>query len=412
MLRSILDTDLYKLTMQQAVLEKYPQAEAVYHFTNRNKTPFPGSFEDQLVGSLMAMGKLSLSPGEATWLHEACPWLKPGYIEYLRNYRFHSSDLLLKVSDGDLRIKIAGPWHRTILWEVPLMAVISELYFKLVETGWEDDKQEEKIIKKGELFQAENVTFSDFGTRRRRSYESQDRVVRLMKKYSVFSGTSNVHLAHKHGVKPIGTMAHEWIMAHAAISSQRFANRYALNAWNDVYRGDLGIALTDTYGTRYALNAWNDVYRGDLGIALTDTYGTEAFYKDFDGVLARLYDGVRHDSANPFEFAERAVKHYKSLGMDPAQKIVVFSDSLDPMLAVQLTQLCRKLGIRSACGIGTNLTNDYDIGKPLNMVIKLRSLNGIEVVKLSDDLRKATGDKDAVRVAKWTFFGTPLDKEN
>jgi len=385
MLRSILDTDLYKLTMQQAVLEKYPSAEAVYTFTNRNKTPFPDSFEDQLVASLMAMTKLSLSPGEATWLHESCPWLKPGYIEYLRNYRFNSSDILLKVKDGDLGIKIAGPWHRTILWEVPLMAVISELYFKLVVTGWEDDKQEEKINKKGELFQAEQVRWSDFGTRRRRSYESQDRVVRLFKDNPFFSGTSNVHLAHKYKVRPIGTMAHEWIMGHAALCGERYANRYALYAWNDVYKGDLGIALTDTYGSA-------------------------AFYKDFDGVLARLYDGVRHDSASPFEFAEKAVAAYKKLGIDPATKTIVFSDSLDPLLAVQLAQLCRKLGIKAVFGIGTNLTNDYDIGKPLNMVIKLRSLNGIEVVKLSDDLRKATGDKDAVRAAKWTFFGTPLDE--
>jgi len=386
MLKSILDTDLYKLTMQQAVLEKYPDAHAVYTFTNRRKSDkFPDKFEDYLVSGLMALTKVALSPGEATWLATACPWLKSSYIEYLRNYRFNSSELFLKVRNDDLTITINGPWHRTILWEVPMMAIISELYFQHVVTDWTHEGQEEKIAKKGELFKAEQIRWSDFGTRRRRSYKSQDRVVNIFKGNPFFSGTSNVHLAHKYTVRPIGTMAHEWIMGHAALCGLRYANRYALRAWNDVYHGNLGIALTDTYGT-------------------------PAFYKDFDGVLARLYDGVRHDSGSPFEFADAAVAHYKSLNINPAHKTIVFSDSLDPPLAVQLAQRCRQLGINAVFGIGTNLTNDYDSGKPLNIVIKLRSLNGVEVVKLSDDLNKATGDNDAVRVAKWTFCNTPLDK--
>ena len=201
-----------------------------------------------------------------------------------------------------------------------------------------------------------------------------------------FVGTSNVYLAMKYGVKPIGTMAHEWIQGHCVLGGIRHANRYALDAW-----------------TR--------VYRGNLGIALTDTYGTNAFLEDFDTYLAKLFDGVRHDSGDPFRFVDKIVAHYKKLGINPRSKTIVFSDNLKPTTCIALLHYCEDNDICCSFGIGTNFTNDFPLSplKALNMVIKLVRLNGIPVVKLSDDLGKIIGDPDMVRVIRYLYLGTPLD---
>jgi nicotinate phosphoribosyltransferase len=189
----------------------------------------------------------------------------------------------------------------------------------------------------------------------------------------------------KYGVKPIGTQAHEWVQGHSVLGSLRHANKAAMDAWVRVYNADLGIVLPDTYGLK-------------------------SFLGDFDRFHARLWDGVRHDSGCPFNFADRMTSHYKALSIDPRTKTLVFSDNLTAEKAVKIKQHCDKLGIRCSFGIGTHFTNDFggDL-KPLNMVIKLWALDDIPVVKLSDDDGKAVGDKDALRVARWTHFGTPLD---
>lgn len=388
--RSLLDNDLYKFTMQMAVLELYPNAIAEYSFTNRRKSnKFPPEFKQWLEEELMMLSELQLELHEKDWFKKTCPFLKPQYIEYLANYQFNPKEVAIEVEDGDLKINISGPWRSTILWEVPLMALISDIYFSKVDNVWSTVGQEKRIQQKGEVLCRGGVKFADFGTRRRRSYESQRRVIKnLVYLKDCFVGTSNVHFAQKFDIKPIGTMAHEWIMGHSVLSGLRHANRYALEAWHKVYHGLLGIALTDTYGT-------------------------EAFFADFDTVLARQYDGVRHDSGDPFNFARRVVEFYKSIKIPPETKTIVFSDSLNPELAVDIKNHCKEIGIRCSFGIGTNFTNDYQGSKALNMVIKLRSLdqgdgNSIPVVKLSDDPSKATGDADAIRVAKWTFLGTPL----
>jgi nicotinate phosphoribosyltransferase len=232
--------------------------------------------------------------------------------------------------------------------------------------------------------------WADFGTRRRRSYEVQKTVIDALKTFNGFVGTSNVHFAHQFGCKPIGTMAHEWIMGNSAMCGLRRANKYALENWIEVYGADLGIALTDTYGT-------------------------EAFLRDFDMQLAKLFDGPRHDSGSPYKFADTFINHYMGMRIDPLAKNIVFSDGLDTDLAVEIQGYCdRRIGC--SFGIGTHFTNDFMTAsdpatksRALNMVIKLRTCNGIEVVKLSDDEGKATGDKDAVRVAEWTHRGRPLD---
>jgi len=244
-----------------------------------------------------------------------------------------------------------------------------------------------------------NCIFSEFGTRRRRSFKSQDIVVSQMANSNAaesghFVGTSNVFLAMRYGTKAIGTVAHEWFMAHSALYGLRHANRYGMDSWMKVYEGDLGTALTDTYGSA-------------------------AFYKDFDRIHAKQWDGLRQDSGDPFKYVDDAIIAWKNLGVDPMSKHIVFSNALDfktpagDPIAIQ--RYCeRKTNARF--GIGTWLTNDYvkasnrlTPSKALNMVIKLRTCDGIEVVKLSDDGDKATGDRDAVRVAKYIHRGTPLD---
>ena len=386
MITSILDNDLYKFTMQQAVLELHPDAEVTYQFINRCPSDrFNQEFFRALREAVEQMPRLQLQDDARLFLQKQCPYLKPAYLDYLKSYRYRPDEVDARLDgQGDLSIAVEGPWHRTILWEVPLLALVSELHGRHVDANWTCDGQVEKIANKSNTLRRAGCTFADFGTRRRRNYATQELVVGGLRKNPGFMGTSNVHLAHVYGLKPIGTMAHEWIMAHSVLAGLRHANRFALEAWYTVYHGALGIALTDTYGTA-------------------------AFFDDFDAYYAGLYDGVRQDSGCPFEFTDRAVEHYQRLRIDPATKTIVFSDGLTPESAARLKNHCGDR-IRCAFGIGTNLTNDFEGSKALDIVIKLDSVEGIPVAKLTDDPAKATGQRDALRVAKRTFLGTPLDE--
>ena len=384
-LNSILDTDLYKLTMQKAVLGYRQNVPVEYDFINRRpEGKFTQEFMDRFNQEIESMSKLALTNAEGDWLESSVSFLGHPYVEYLRNYRYDPSEINAYLENGDLRLKIKGSWERAIMWEVPLMAIISELYFATCDKDWtwNEEVQIAQLIGKAKTLHGH--TIADFGTRRRRSYATQDLVVRELRNLSSrFVGTSNVHLAMKYGVKPIGTMAHEWIMGISALESLRHANRYALKIWSKVFDGNLGIALTDTFGT-------------------------DAFFEDFDGYLARLFDGVRHDSGDPFVFAERVIAHYQKLGIHPMSKTIVFSDGLTPELAAKIGDALAGR-IRVSFGIGTNFTNDFPGSKALNMVIKLMMCNGVNVVKISDTPSKAIGNRDAQRVANWTFFNKGLD---
>jgi nicotinate phosphoribosyltransferase len=388
--------------MRHAVIQHYPNVYVTYKFTNRNlNMKFNGAAYNAIVDNINAMAELKLTDDEASFLEHKCKFLPLVYVEHLKNYRYKPEQVSVKFLDGDLDITIKGLWHETIMWEVPLMAIISEAYFEHVdnkcwkynkpipsETGCRQRTWQEAYAE-GVVDKAKNLgmmadKFTDFGTRRRRSYEVQDIVVRTFKESGVpnFFGTSNVHFAHKYDLRPIGTAAHEWTMGVSALESLRYANRFALLKWQE------------TFG-------------GSLGYALTDTFGTEAFFGDFNQSLARLYDGVRHDSGCPYTFSDKVIKHYETLGIDPTTKLVVFSDSLNVEKAISISRYCHGR-IRCSFGIGTHFTNDFNNSQPLNMVIKLRDVNGIPVVKLSDDFKKATGDKDALKVALWTFQNQAL----
>lgn len=399
MMKSILDQDLYTLTVGQAILECFPEAVGTFHFINRKGTKFDKKFMNHFEDSINAMANLRLLPEEKAFLQKECRYLKSQYINHLDNFRFDPNVVQMKLKDGDLDIAIPQLWSDLVHWEVPSLFGICDSYYKTIDTDWTSDNQRVRFEEKSKALQDNEVYFSDFGTRRRRNYETQDLVVSIAKNNPYFLGTSNVHLAHKHGVKPRGTMSHQWIMGTSALESLAHANKYAL---------------------RY----WNNVYHGDLGIALPDTFGTKAFFEDFDKELARLFDGVRHDSGDPFEFARKVVDHYSKLFIDPSSKIIVFSDALNVGKAIKLKKYCNELGIKSSAGIGTEFTNSYTkldgvtSSPALNIVMKLRSIarnassRQIQVVKLSDELGKNTGEEEALRVAMWTFFGKSLYDNN
>jgi nicotinate phosphoribosyltransferase len=324
---------------------------------------------------------LVLTSSESIFL-KGIGYLPEVFIDLLRGYRLNPEEVSIKQDeDGHLDITIEGYWWRTIYWEVMLMAIISELYFR--ETGQEVDIFEEELqikdIAKTKTLGEHGLFHADFGTRRRYSFNNQERIVKLFRKEGngFFVGTSNVYLAKNFNMKPIGTMAHEWIMVHGAIYGYKMANQLAFENWTDVYGGNLGIALSDTYTT-------------------------DVFFKTFGMKEAKLFDGVRHDSGSPYSFIDKVCGHYDNLNIDPLSKVIIFSDGLNVEEAVNIKKEC--VGkIKSSAGIGTNLTNDVGV-KPLNIVIKISDvfINGewVPAVKLSDNPGKHTGDETEVELCK------------
>lgn len=381
MIESILDNDFYKFTMQKATINLFPRAVVRYQFTNRGGTKFPDGFDKLLKEQIDEMRKLKLTKEEKDFILRRCYFLDPAYIDFLAGYRFDPSEVSIKLQDGDLSISVEGPWFRTILWEVPLLALVSELYFQETKIPkFSDEKIRQIAEEKMNLYDSLGIKVSDFGTRRRYSYKNHNIIIDTLAKHSdkSFVGTSNVHFAQKYNLTPIGTQAHEWFMFHAAKYGFKMANKIALEHWIDIYRGDLGIALSDTFTT-------------------------DLFFKFFDTKFAKLFDGVRHDSGDPLVFAEKAINHYKQLGIDPTTKTIVFSDSLTPDKVKEIRDYCQGQ-IRISFGIGTNFTNDVGV-TPLNIVIKMSAAkpegqNWIPTIKMSDVDGKHTGDQDMIDLCK------------
>lgn len=378
---SILDNDFYKFTMQYAVVKLYPDTIAYYEFINRGEHEFPEGFAEALKEKINHMSQLGLTSEERAYLKVACPYLNSAYLDFLQGYRYDPSEVEVEQVGTDLSVKIKGYWYRTILWEVPILGWISELYYELTNQERNSDEEViETVKRKAESYIDLGVKIAEFGTRRRHSYEVHKIVADALKKYggNSYVGTSNVHLAMMTDVKPIGTHAHEWFMYHGARFGFKIAN---------------GIGL----------DRWVSVYHGDLGIALTDTYTTEVFFTQFNKKLAKLFDGVRHDSGDPIEFAEKTIAHYEKLGIDPMHKAIIFSDGLNLEKVKKIADATRgRIGI--SFGIGTNLTNDVGL-RPMNIVLKMISVSEPDipwtnVVKLSDEKAKHTGDQKMIRLAK------------
>lgn len=379
-LLSILDNDFYKFTMQQCVVKLFPKAQARYQFINRGNHSFPAGFAEALCASVEAMATLKLNRNEKQWLAATCPYLDPVYLDFLQGYCYNPGEIKIVQKGDQVSVTVEGYWYRTILWEVPLLCLISEIYYNLSTAQREEDeiislKTKEKI----KLYNSLGLTIAEFGTRRRHSYFVQKLVVDTLKSNSTsFVGSSNVHLAMLTETKPIGTHAHEWFMFHAANYGFKMANTMALENWINVYRGDLGIALSDTYTTN-------------------------EFFEIFDKKFAKLFDGVRHDSGDPLQFADKTIRHYELLGINPMTKTIIFSDALNPEKVQKIAAHCRgKIGV--SFGIGTNFTNDVGL-KPMNIVLKMvEALPEGEawtpVVKLSDERGKYSGDPETIDLAK------------
>lgn len=384
--RSILDQDLYKFTMMWAVMCHFPEAKVRYEFINRRKGQKMKGVAEILRKRIDTFRELKLSREDRERFQEKCPYLPDLFFDFLEGFKFNPSEVIIYEEDGELKLFIEGYWYRTILWEIILMSEISEIYFKLngivpTENICVINGRDQVKFNTFNMFSINNA---DFGTRRRYSYENQDRIIYAAKKYGkpCFVGTSNVEFALKYDIKAIGTFAHEWVSGIAALMGYSHANKWAMEKWVETYKGNLGIALTDTFGL-------------------------DAFLKDFDMKYAKLFDGVRHDSGDPLVFADKIIAHYEYLGIDPKTKTIVFSDGLIPEMVNKIDKHVNNR-IKTSYGIGTNYTNDLPGVEPLNIVIKLVRINGIDAIKLSDVEGKHTGNPETIDVVKRLIKYKPL----
>ncbi|HEF8772708.1 nicotinate phosphoribosyltransferase [Providencia manganoxydans] len=375
---SLLDTDAYKLHMQQAVFHHYSQVPVVAEFRCRS-SEILGTYANEIRQQVQLMADLSLTKEEFHYL-SSLPFFKEDYLTWLKQFHFKPEQVDISTTDdGQLAIRISGPWVEVIMWEVPLLALVSEIVQRDRHPQITADDAVKQLKKLLTVFysQAEEdhidlsrFKLMDFGTRRRFSYDVQSAIVSVLKKeFPYLVGTSNYKLAHELGLSPVGTQAHEWFQAHQQISPELANSQIA------------------------ALQSWLDEYPDQLGIALTDCITMDAFLRDFDADFAKRYQGLRHDSGDPIEWGEKAIAHYEKLGIDPMSKTLVFSDSLDLQKSLELYRYFHKR-INLVFGIGTRLTCNIPGVIPLNIVIKLVECNGKPVAKLSDSPGKTICEDD------------------
>ena len=373
---SLLDTDLYKFTMMQVVLHQFPGAEVEYRFKCRNVAnlaPYVGEIREEIRG----LCSLHFQDAELAYL-KAMRFIKSDFVDFLGIFKLNEKYVCVTaLASGEIEVSIKGPWLHTILFEIPVLAIINEVYFRNTQK-WPDllrsrARLDTKILE----LQADGLRelkIADYGTRRRFGKAWHEEVLRtLMTRLGTgsagqFAGTSNVLFAMKLGLIPLGTMAHEYLQACQA----------------------LGPRLRDSQV--FGFEMWAKEYRGDLGIALSDVYGMSAFLRDFDMYFCKLFDGARHDSGDPFEWGERMLAHFAKNRVDPKTKTLIFSDGLTVPRTIELYRQF-KGRCQLAFGIGTNLTNDLGY-EALQIVIKMIRCNGQPVAKLSDTPSKNMCDDE------------------
>lgn len=379
-IRSLLDTDLYKFTMLQVVLHQFPETHGVYEFRCRNETVYPlADIQAEFERELDALCQLRFQADELAYLR-GLRFIKNDFVDYLELFQLKRRFVQVWGDEkGRLNIRIEGPMIQAMFFEIYVLAIVNELYFRRLETPAVLEEGERRLQEKCQLIKKmamrqhpEDNPFlvSDFGTRRRYNRQWHEHVVKSLQAAApeVFRGTSNVYLAKKLDITPIGTMAHEFLQAFQA----------------------LDVRLRDFQ--KAALQAWVTEYRGDLGIALTDVVGMDAFLRDFDLYFAKLFDGLRHDSGDPYVWGDKAYAHYQKLKIDSRTKMLTFSDGLDLEKAWDLHQYF-KGRFKTSFGIGTNLTNDMG-QETLHIVLKLVECNGQSVAKISDTQGKTMTTND------------------
>jgi nicotinate phosphoribosyltransferase len=375
LIRSLLDTDLYKFTMMQVVLHHFPGAQVEYAFKCRTQGVDLSPDLENIRGGVADLCKLRFGEAELAYLR-GLRFMKSDFVDFLALFQFNEKYIRIEPAPGEpggIRIAIRGPWLHTIMFEIPVLAIVSETYFRRTQPHPDLEEGRRRLRAKIDMVRriepALEFKISDFGTRRRFSRAWHEEIIATLKREvpERFAGTSNVEFAWRNGVTPLGTMAHEYMQACQA----------------------LGPRLRDSQV--FAFDVWAKEYRGDLGIAIADTYGTDAFLRDFDMYFCKLFDGARHDSGDPFDWGERLLAHYRKNRVDPRTKTLIFSDQLSFPLAIEIARRFHGRALTSF-GIGTNLTNDLGY-EPINIVIKMTECNGQPVAKVSDSPGK-TVSKD------------------
>jgi nicotinate phosphoribosyltransferase len=370
---SLLETDLYKFTMWQALLHRHPGAIGEYEFWCRNDPAYPlADLKDEVERELDHLCELLFTDDEVAYLR-GLRFIKGDFADFLTVFRFQRKFITVTTSGPDLVIRAVGPVVHVMGFEIYVLYIVNELYFRRFDQQAALREARLRLAQKIDELRAFELEppranpfeFFDFGVRRRFSGQWQDEVVATLARElpQYFKGTSNVHLARKYDLVPIGTMAHEYMQAFQSF----------------------GVRLRDFQ--KAALEDWVQEYRGDLGTALTDVVGMDAFLNDFDLYFAKLFDGLRHDSGDPVAWGEKAIAHYARLRIDARTKRLVFSDALTVPKALALYRHFADR-VNTGFGIGTMLTNDTGI-PALNIVMKMVSCNGQPVAKLSDSPGKS-----------------------
>ncbi|GAE85178.1 nicotinate phosphoribosyltransferase [Bacteroides reticulotermitis] len=377
-IKTLLDTDLYKFTTSYAYIKLFPYAIGTFSFNDRNETHYTEEFLQTLKTEIEKLRRLRLTEEELEYMANNCRFLPRVYWEWLSSFRFDPRKINIYLdANHQLHMEVTDLLYKVTLYEVPLLAIVSEIKNRFF--GYVPDKNQilDKLSEKIRLSNREKLLFSEFGTRRRFSFDVQDAVIKELKETSRYcTGTSNCYFAMKYNTKMMGTHPHEWFMFHGAQFGYKHANYMALENWVNVYDGDLGIALSDTYTS-------------------------DIFLTNISRKQAKLFDGVRCDSGNEFEFIDKLTFRYKELGIDSTTKTVVFSNGLDFKKALKIQAYC-KGRIRCSFGIGTNLTNDTGFD-PSNIVMKLSQCKmninqeWRQCIKLSDDEGKHTGTPEEVQ---------------
>jgi nicotinate phosphoribosyltransferase len=364
---SLLDTDLYKFTMMQAVLHQFPGAQVEYGFKCRNPGVALAPYVAEIKDEIRSLCRLQFQTAELNYLR-SLRFMKSDFVDFLGLFRLNEKCITVEaLASGEIDIRIQGPWLHTILFEIPVLAIVNEVYFRNTQQVPDFIEGRRRLDDKIKLLQAPDLAalrIADYGTRRRFSKAWQEEVLRVLQARlgaagtGQLAGTSNALFAMKLGLTPLGTMAHEFLQACQS----------------------LGPRLRDSQV--FAFESWAKEYRGDLGIALSDVYGISAFLRDFDLYFCKLFDGARHDSGDPFAWGERLLEHYRQNRVDPRTKTLIFSDGLTVPRTIELFQRFQGR-CQLAFGVGTNLTNDLGY-EPLQIVIKMLRCNGQPVAKLSD----------------------------
>lgn len=399
--QSTFDDDAYKFNMQWAYMMKFPDSRCCFEYTLRSKVQWPKGFGAALQYLLYQYDQLTAPDGMEEYLLKNAIHLPLAAIDYLCNFRFNPGELQVFHDETKnlLLIKACGPTVSAMRWEIPVLSTVSELYHEMTGNSIDDINFETVVNianEKGKQLQSLNISHVDFGTRRRHSFQVHDQVVKTLSRTlgSNFKGTSNMHLAHKHNVKMIGTTGHEWYQFHSGVYGYKMAN----------YR---------------AMENWQIVYRGRMGIVLPDTFTTDSFLKSFDSDFARRYDGARQDSGDWKSWTDKFVNRYKELGINPSSKHFIYSDGINSIeLCKEINNYTKKLSLpMMSLGIGTWFTCDVPGVTPLNQVMKMTMMSldrsgdqWEHVIKIADGVGKEIGNPDAIHLGKLTL-GIPTQTQ-